>query len=158
MTMYTPVNAYNTVKVKKYSDIIEEYEAVAAITPGNFLELTAAGKVQKHSVEGGNAIPMIALEDELQGKGIDDDYAAGDRVQVWIPGRGDQAYVLLEDGETVVIGSWLMLNGAGRVQLLDAETLSAAEALSVVAQSLEALDLSGSSGVETTNRLLVRIV
>jgi hypothetical protein len=159
MAMYTPVNAYNTIKVKKYSDVIEEYTAYAAITPGNFVEIYSAdGYVRKHSTEGGNCLPMIALEDELQGKGIDDDYAAGDKVQCWIPYRGDQGYVLLEDGETIVIGDWLMTNGSGRVQKLDAETLSAAEALSVVAQALEALDLSGSSGVETTNRLLVRFV
>jgi len=159
MVMYTPVNRFNTVRVKNYSNIVEEYEAYAAITPGNFVEIySTSGKVRKHSTEGGNLLPMIALEDELQGKDIDDDYAAGDRVQCWIPMRGDQAYVLLEDGETIVIGDWLMPNGSGRLQKLDAETLSAAEALSVVAQALEALDLSVSSGAETTQRLLVRIV
>lgn len=159
MTMYTPENRFNTVKVKKHSDVVEEYTAYAAITPGNLIEIYSTdGYVRKHSTEGGNAIPMFALEDELQGKDIDDDYAAGDKVQCWIPGRGDQVYALLEDGETIVIGDWLMSNGSGRLQKVDAETLSAAEAISVIAQALEALDLSGSSGTETTQRLLVRIV
>lgn len=159
MTMYTPVNRFNTVKVKNYSDIFEEYKAYAAITPGNLVEIYSTdGYVRKHSTEGGNALPMFALEDALQGKDIDDDYAAGDKVQCWIPGRGDQVYALLEDGETIVIGDWLMSNGSGRLQKVDAETLSAAEAISVIAQALEALDLSGSSGTETTQRLLVRIV
>jgi hypothetical protein len=151
--------AKNTIKIKKYSDVIEEYTAYAAITPGNLIEnYSTSGYVRKHATEGGSAVPMFALEDELQGGGIDDDYDAGDKVQCWIAGRGDQVYALLEDGETIVIGDWLMSNGAGRLQKVDAETLSAAEALSVIAQAMEALDLSGSSGEETTNRLIVRII
>ncbi len=158
MTMYTPVNAYNTVKVKAYSDHIEELTAYAAITPGMLIEeYSTAGYCRKHSTEGGNIIPMFALEDELQGKGIDEDYAAGDKVQCWFPAPGDLVYALLEDGESVTRGQWLMSNGAGRFQLLDAETLSAAEALSVRAMAMETLDLSVSSGEETTQRILVRI-
>jgi len=36
--------AYNTIKLKKYLDIIEEYTPAASITPGMLLELTSAGK------------------------------------------------------------------------------------------------------------------
>ena len=149
--------AFNTVKLKKYLDIINEYAAAAVITPGNLLELTSAGKVQRHSVEGGTALVMFALEDELQGKGIDDNYAIGDRVQVWVAVRGEEVYALLEDGETIVIGDYLMSNGAGRLQKVDTEAISAAELGSVVAQALEALDLSGSSGADTTYRIKVRV-
>ena len=151
--------AYNTIKLKKYSDVIEEYTATAvAITPGKLLELTSAGTVQVHSTEGGNALPMFALEDELQGKGIGDDYAVSSKIQVWIPNRGDQVYAWLKDGETIVIGDYLMSNGAGRLQKVDVEVISAAESVSIVAQALEALDLSGSSGAESTNRIKVRII
>jgi len=150
--------AYNTVKVKKYSDIIEEYEAVAAITPGHLLELTSAGKVQKHSVAGGNVFPMFALENELEGGGLTDDYATADVVQVWIPGRGDQVYALLADGESVVIGDFLESAGTGRLRERITESAGATGFESIVGQALEALDLSGSSGEEPTNRILVRVI
>lgn len=165
--------AYNTIKIKKYVDIVEEYEAVSAITPGMLVELTAAGEVQPHSTAEGNALPMFALEDELQGNGIDDAYAADDQVQVWIPQRGEQVYAIIADGQNIAIGDWLASNGDGtlREHVAEIESWGVSEAgavtvlpLQIVAQALEALDLSGSSGEESSGplgfdkRLKVRIV
>lgn len=151
--------SYNTIKVKKYSDIIEEYTAAAAITPGQLIELTSAGKVQKHSNAGQNAIPMFALEDALQGKGITDNYAADDQVQVWVAGRGDIVYALLKDGENVAIGDWLESAGDGDLQKHVTGSAGVVEyPEAIVGQALEAVDLSGSSGADpATRRILVRI-
>jgi len=157
--------AYNTVKLTKYSDIEVEYDAVAAITPGMLLELTSAGEVQAHSSAGQNAFPYVALEDELQGNGIDDDYAADDKVKVWIPGRGDIAYMILADGENVGIGDFLESNGAGYLQKhsedvesWESGSIQIARTITtytrqIVAQALEAKDLSGSSGEESSGTL-----
>lgn len=144
--------AYNTIKIKKYSDVIEEYTATAvAITPGMLLELTSAGLVQAHSGEGQNQLQMFALEDELQGKGIDDNYAASDKIQCWIPNRGDCVYAILEDGENVSIGDFLESNGAGLLQKHTEDFADSDDALTVysnqiVGIALEAVDLSTSSG------------
>jgi len=107
--------AYNTIKLKKYTDIIEEYEAVAAIYPGHLLEITSAGKVQKHSGAGKTAPALFALEDEMQGNGIGilGAYAAGDRVQVWVATPGEQVYARQADEEALVIGDFVESNGAG---------------------------------------------
>ena len=75
--------AYNTIKVKKYSDVIEEYSASAAITPGHLIELASATTVKVHATAGGNVLPMFALENELEGEDIDDAFAANDKVQCW---------------------------------------------------------------------------
>lgn len=109
--------AYETIKLKKYSDVIEEYAAYAAIIPGALVEATAgAATIRNHATAGGNAIPMFALEDELQGKGIGDDYAAGDMVQVWIPNRGDQVNALLSTNQHIAIGDFMESDGAGKLQ------------------------------------------
>lgn len=168
--------AYNTIKLKKYTDIINEYQAAAAITPGMLLELTTAGKVQAHSSAGGNALPYIALENELEGEGIDDAYAADDQVQVWVGTRGEEAYMILADGENVSIGNYLESNGAGYLQKHTEDTESwesgsqqegrsiTIYSQQIVAQALEALDLSDSSGGESSGalgynkRIKVRIV
>ena len=146
--------AKNTIKLKKYLNVIEEYEAAAAIIPGELIELTTAGTVQVHSTASGNCLPMFALEDELQGKGIDEAYAAGDQVQVWIPTRGDQVYAILADGNDVEIGNFLESNGAGELQLhagLDVGSGGVVEyAEPIVAVALEAVTLSGSSGDESS--------
>lgn len=167
--------AKHTIKLKKYSDNIVELAAAAAITPGMLLELTSAGTVQAHSTAGGNAAPIyIALEDELQGNGIDTAYVAADRVQTWIPYRGDEAYMILKDDTTaVVIGDLLESSGDGYLQkhVADVESFESAEAGAItvypnqiIAQALEALDLSDSSGAESSGalgynkRIKVRIV
>lgn len=127
----------NTIVVKNYSDVFEEYVAAETINPGHLLALDADLNVIKHATAGGAGSPtMFAVEDALQGKSIDDAYAAGDPVQVWIPGRGDDVYAILADGETVVKGGLLESNADG--------TLKAADSGTAIAVALEALDLSGS--------------
>lgn len=127
----------NTIIVKNHSDVFEEYIAYEAVYPGHLLALDADLKVKKHATAGGPGTPMMfAVEDALQGKTIDDAYAADDPVQVWIPGRGDDVYAILADGETVVKGGLLESNADG--------TLKAASSGTAIAVALEALDLSGS--------------
>lgn len=109
--------AYNTIKIKKYLDIIEEFIAAAAIYPGMVVEMDSAGKAKVHATAGGNVVPvMVALEDELQGKGIDDAYAAADKVQTWILNSGEVFYGILADGQTIAKGDLLESDGYGRLQ------------------------------------------
>ena len=106
--------AKNTIKLKKYSDVIEEFVAGAAITPGMLVALNASGAVIPHGEAAGNAIPMFALEDELQGKTIDDAYAAGDPVQVWVAGRGDIVNAIA--GAQIAAGDFLVSDGTGKLK------------------------------------------
>jgi len=152
-----------TIKIKNYSNIFEEYTAAAAIIPGMLLELIAAGTVQAHSTATGSALPMFPLEDEFQGKTINDAYAAGDVIpQVWIPGRGDQVYALLDDGETTVIGSFLESAGNGFLQVYSSAASAAADAVDhrIVGVALEAVNLASSSDTWPTadRRILIRII
>lgn len=160
--------AYNTIKVKKYSDVIEEMVASAAVTPGMLLIIESTGKVKAHNQADKDAFPIFALEDELQGKGIDDAYAANDPVQCWIPYRGDIVNAILADGQKVVIGDPLTSDGYGRLKKHVTDTGASTVPWTVypeqiVGYAAEALDLSGSSGAEVSGplgyhkRLLVRI-
>lgn len=152
--------AKNTIKLKKYLDVVNEFTATAvAITPGFFLELTSDGYVQAHSTEGGPVLPMVALEDELQGKGITDNYAVSAKIQVWTAVRGEEVYALLADGEDVAIGDFLISDGNGRLKKYDGTTASDVEfPQSIVAVALEAVDMSGSSGADPSGRIEVVIM
>ena len=138
--------AYNTIKIKKYADVVYEFEAHAAITPGMLLELNSDNEVLAHDTAAGNVVPvMFALEDELQGHGIDDDYAAGDQVQVWIPGRGDIVNALLRDEQTITIGELLESDGEGRLQTHTAvagDSTTGTVVNPIVGMAVEAVDLS----------------
>lgn len=140
--------AKNTIKLKDYLHVVEEYDAAAAITPGMLVEVTSGGKVQAHSVDGGDGLPvMFANEDEFQGKTINDDYAIGDKVQCWIPQRGDMVYALLANGENVAVGAALSSNADGSLKAVD----SSGGAIAVAA---EALNNTSSFAA----RIIVRIV
>ena len=150
--------AKNTIKVKNYSDVFEELVAAAAITPGMLVEINSNGKVQAHSTAGGNAAPMFAIEVELQGNGISDDFAAVDRVQVWSPGRGDMVYAMLADGENVSIGDYLESDGNGKLQAHSPASEGVEYPLGPVAIAREAVDMSGSSAADPSGRIIVQIV
>lgn len=151
---------YNTIKLKNYmpTPVMEEYTATAvAITPGHLLALTSAGLVQKHSPAGGNVLPaMFAVEDELQGKGIDFPFAASAKLQVWIPTRGDQVYAFLKDGETAAIGDALESAGDGTLQVYDTSSGNNPNN-AIIAVCLIAVDLTASANA-TAGRIIVRII
>lgn len=151
----------NTIKLKNYLNVFEEYEANAGITPGHLIEVMSTGKVRVHAAADGNCLPMFAIEDDLQGKTIDEAYVAADRVQCWIPQRGDQVNAILADEETVAIGDFLVSAGGGELKKFDVAASAAvieAPAL-IVGVALTALDLSSSSAASVANtRIVVRIL
>lgn len=130
--------------LKNYLNIFEEYTAGGTIYPGMFLIMSAADTVVAHNDDApANQLVMVACEDALQGRDLNDPYVTGDPVKVFIPQRGDEVYSILEDGANVAVGAYLESNGAGYLQ---AVTTGKA-----VAMALEALDLSGSSGEESSS-------
>jgi len=145
-----------TIKLKNYLNIMNEYPAEAAIIPGELIELTSSCTVQVHSTAGGNVLHMFAVEDELQGNGIDDAYAAADKVQCWVTIRGEEVYAILADGEDVACGDFLESNGAGELVKhvpdsdSDDDGQNSIYTNQIVGISLEDIDLSGSSGEESS--------
>ena len=98
----------------------------------------------------------MSLEDELQGKGIADAYVAGDMVQVWVAQRGEIVYAQIEDEQNIAIGDFLESNGEGCLQAHVADTADSDDSITVypnqiVAQALEALDLSGLSAAGSSD-------
>jgi len=133
--------AQNSIILKNYSNVFEEYAAGGTIYPGMLLIMSAADTVVAHSDDAPaqGCLPMFAVEDALQGKDINDTYVSGDQVKVWIPQRGDEVYAILEDGAHVEIGAFLESNGAGYLQAFSSGN-------GAVAIALEHWDLTGSSG------------
>jgi hypothetical protein len=146
--------AKNTIKVKKYSDVIEEYVANATITPGMLVEVMTTNKLRAHATASGNALPMFALEDELQGKTIDDNYVATDQVQVWVPYRGDMVYGILKSGQNVTIGTFLVSNGDGKLKAW-AQDVSVGDVkpTEIIGVATEVVNASGADA-----RIIVRII
>ncbi len=128
--------------------------AAAAITPGHLVEVTSAGKVQKHSTEGGYAERFVASELVYSGKSIDDAYAANDEVVVKALRSGDVAYMYIKAGVGVVVGEKLISAGDGTLKGV-ADATSGGVVKDVIAVATEAVDLTASGAVAT--RTPVRI-
>lgn len=80
-------------------------------------------------------IKMFAIEDALQGRGIDDDYADNDQVMCYVAQPGDIVFALLETGTVVTQGTSLESAGDGTLQV---RTTGA-----TIGKALEALTASG---------------
>lgn len=160
--------ATNSIIVKSYSKIFIEKTAGEEVYPGMLVSINSSDQVVKHSVESGDAYPMVVYEDALQGKSVAQSYAIGDKVKIWIPQRGDVAQFLLEDAQVVAVGDFVESNGLGMVQKYTALSWTSADAQEentvytnrIVGQVDEAQDLSEISSDESSlagNSQLVRI-
>jgi hypothetical protein len=151
--------AYNTVIIKG-EPVRDERLANAAITPGMLIELMSTNKVRAHATAGGTAERTFAIENENAGEDLDTAYAAGDVCLFGTFKPGDEVNALLANGEDIDIGDKLESNGDGYLREVDADASVGAVAVgSVLAVALEALDMSGSSGVDpASQRLRVRIM
>ena len=94
-----------------------EPTAGAAITPGHLVEYSDVSTVQAHSTAAGviNG-KFVALEDQAQGRGIDDAYASGDPVVVQAMLPGEQVQMIAS--AAVVANAFVESAGDGRVRTL----------------------------------------
>ena len=128
--------ARNTVKLKKYVDIIIERKALETVYPGQLVKVNADDTVSAHDVEGGVAAVLLALEDELQGRGLDWEryaYTAGQPVQVWCAVPGEVANVEVPPTVTIERGNYLASDGLGGFKVAEAGE-------NVVGMAMEAWD------------------
>lgn len=123
----------------------DEAAANAALSPGHLIEILSTGKVRKHASAGAKVLARFAVEDALQGKTIDDAYAADDVVGFVAPKKGDVVNALLAAGNVYAKGDKLFSAGDGT---LTNENNSAAT-YEPLAEVKDALDLSGTGDVAT---------
>lgn len=132
-------------------------EAGAAVTPGELLEVTGVSSrnektLQPHSSTPstdteGAAIPRFAIEGKA-GKGINDDYAAGDYMEYRSYLTGEEVYAFLDAGESVASDDPLESAGNGALKIhdgsADADTTATQTYYdgAIVAHAIEAVDNS----------------
>lgn len=95
----------------------EEGRGSGVIKPGMLLGNTStAGQVIAHQSAATFAERNFALENALQGKTIDDNYADGDLVFIINANPGDVVYAWLAAGESVTPADSLTSNGDGTLK------------------------------------------
>jgi hypothetical protein len=128
----------------------EERPCSTTITPGMLCRFTTADQFAVHNVAAKKCAPCFALENELFGKGIDDNYVSGDLVQTETFSGGDWALALLAAGATAIDeGDYLVSAGDGTLQKTTSEYDDA------IAVAMQAVNNSGGSDLA---RIMVMII
>lgn len=123
----------NTIQLRGDRGKREEAFAVdATIKPGHYCYRDSNNKFARNVTAGRPGLLMIAIEDSLQGRGINDAYDIDSVVFTYIPEAGDLIYVRVPAGAAaIVIGDELYANntgcfikaGTGPVRLIAREAL-----------------------------------
>jgi hypothetical protein len=133
--------------VLKGSNHYDEGTLAAAVSPGQAVELQPTSKFDQVQASQAEAlkqgIPLVAIEDGLQGKTVDDAYSSGDIVFTYQPVAGDHVQVLVKDGQVIAIGDKLVVEGGGSGLWLG---ITGSEAVYQV-KALEAVSPSGANGL-----------
>src|SRR5687768_9195646 len=114
---------YNTILLKDGGQpwIYDEARCQSALKPGMLIELHTNGKVKPHATAGADTPVWIAREEPLSGyKTVETEYNTTDNDLVGFlkMQKGQDVAVLLNTGETAVIGNKLTSNGDGTFQVL----------------------------------------
>jgi hypothetical protein len=130
--------AVKTITMKGNAHVIRKEGIVitAAITPGMLVARAATGIV-RHATAAANAARAFAVENEVVGDGIDDDYAVADTILFGIFPSGAEVYAFCSG--SIAIGEFVESNGAGGVRVAATRAATTeAESASVVGVALAA--------------------
>lgn len=128
--------------------LLKEKVANAAISPGMLIEEMSTGKVRAHATEGGYAERAVAVEDALQGNGIDDDYAADDQVSYHLVSPGAEVQMMIQAGQDIAVGDKLISAGDGTL-IENGQESSGVTVRQIIAVAIADLDLTDSDAVDT---------
>jgi len=95
------------------------------------------------------------MEDQHQGKTVDDLYVEGEVVACMLPNLGSEVQAMLVDNAVVSIGDHLVSNGDGCLRLEDQG--SGFTDTNLVAVAMEAVDTLNDSATSNASRIRVRI-
>jgi len=137
-----------TILVRGDSWVTHEADAAVAITPGEFVTFDSSGDFALPAA--GDTLKLIAIENDIEGQEITDDYAAADRARAVVPQPGSVVQAILTDGQNVPIGRELELDGNGTLI-----TIGSNEA---IAMALEAIDASDSAATAVASRRILVMI
>lgn len=116
-----------------------QFEAGGTITPGDLLNLNSSAAVIRHATAGRAHARMVAVENDIGGDEITDDYASGEIVQVNACRPGDTVFMRLDTAQTITIGEFLESSGDGSLRAFVADSNAIAPEEHLVGQALQAV-------------------
>jgi len=100
---------------------INDLAASEVIKPGHLLvrfNNNGVIRLKKHATAGGAAVKIVATEQSMLNKGVDDTYAANDLVEASEFGPGASAWMFINSGQNISAGGLLESAGDGTLRTL----------------------------------------
>lgn len=104
---------------------IGDVAAGVAITPGHLVErYNAAGvwRLRPHTTAGGNTARLVATEQSMINKNVNDGYAINDLVEATLAGMGTNLWMIIASGQSIAYGQKLESAGDGTLRAIAAGT------------------------------------
>ncbi len=98
---------------------IGDLAASEAITPGHLVErFNSSGTIRwrKHSTAAGDGGALVATDQAMLNKGVDDAYALNDLVEVSALHKGATAWMLIASGQNIAAGNLMESAGNGTIR------------------------------------------
>jgi hypothetical protein len=137
-----------TIILSNAFQIQREAAAGVAIRPGMLVELNAAGAVIPHATAGAGqeGAVAVAIENDLTGRGIDDNYAIGERVRYQFLNDGAKFFGIIAASQNIAFDDALSSNADGTLKEAAATDMVVGYARTVVV-----------TGVGVTARCVVEV-
>lgn len=105
----------NMIQVKNFGGVVYEERTAgeAGIKPGMLCRVGTDGKAYKHNAEGGKCECLVAIEDSLQGRTVDDAYDIDTPVRLVRFRPGEEFHGLLNSHVNMDIGENVVSYGNG---------------------------------------------
>jgi hypothetical protein len=105
----------NQIQIKNFGGVVyeERTAAEAGIMPGMLCRVNSAGKVIKHDAVGGKVENLIAIENSLQGKTVNDVYAINTPVRLVRFRPGEEFFGLADGYTNIALGEQVCSAGNG---------------------------------------------
>ena len=159
-TVLTTASFNRTILLRAEPNIFEDVCGSSAIKPGYLLrrligQPSNSPVVIPHDKASGRGAVRVATEQVLnQGSTVDTAYAAGDIVRCHVGHGGQLVKMVLKANHKVVPGTPLISNGDGTlIPSADTDTIISTE--QVIGESIDSLDLTVSSAVDTLVAVLL---
>lgn len=97
---------------------VNDLAGAATITPGHLVERDNVGGVIRWKLASADIAgePAVATDQSMLNKGVDDNYAAGDLVEVSVLHKGASAWMLIASGQNIDAGDLLGSAGGGTLK------------------------------------------
>lgn len=130
----------DTILIKGDSWVTHEADAAVALTPGEFVVFASDGDFELPAA--GDMSKLIVIEDDLQGKGITDDYAIAANCRAVFPQPGSIVRAIIADGVIITIGLELEVNNAGHLI-----ALASNQPIAVALEAVDSLSDSAATAI-----------